>query len=99
MARARARLSPSTRRRARSSSTGIGGPHHGSRVPGLVYDCSALETAAPPQIDAVPAAVRGEPPPRHGGPLTLLRFMAARGMVTPRYVRLLIRLAWLRLRF
>jgi acetyltransferase-like isoleucine patch superfamily enzyme len=58
-----------------------------------------LETAAPPQIDAVPAAVRGEPPPRHGGPLTLLRFMAARGMVTPRYVRLLIRLAWLRLRF
>jgi acetyltransferase-like isoleucine patch superfamily enzyme len=58
-----------------------------------------LETAAPPQIDAVPAALRGEPPPRHGGPFTLLRFMAARGMLTPKYARLLIRLAWLRLRF
>jgi acetyltransferase-like isoleucine patch superfamily enzyme len=31
--------------------------------------------------------------------LTLLRFMAARGMLTPKYARLLIRLAWLRLRF
>jgi acetyltransferase-like isoleucine patch superfamily enzyme len=54
---------------------------------------------APPPIDAVPAAVRGEPPPRQGGLLALLRFMAARGMLTPKYGRLLLRLAWLKLRF
>jgi acetyltransferase-like isoleucine patch superfamily enzyme len=54
--------------------------------------------AAPPQIDAVPAAVRGEPPPRHGGPLTLARFMARHRMLTPRYARLVARLAWLKLR-
>src|SRR5205085_5779037 len=53
----------------------------------------------PPEIDAVPAAVRGEPPPRHGGPLALLRFMAAHGMLSPKYARLLLRLAWLKLRF
>jgi len=48
--------------------------------------------AAPPEIDAVPAAVRGEPPPRHGGPLALLRFMRARGMLNLEYARLLVRL-------
>ena len=56
-------------------------------------------TLAPPQIDAVPAAVRGEPPPRHGGPLALVRFMRAHGMLTPKYGRLMLRLAWLKLRF
>jgi acetyltransferase-like isoleucine patch superfamily enzyme len=54
--------------------------------------------ASPPEIDAVPAVVRGEPPPRHGGPLTLLRFMARHRMLTPKYARLLARLAWLKLR-
>jgi acetyltransferase-like isoleucine patch superfamily enzyme len=54
---------------------------------------------APPQIDAVPAAVRGEPPPRHGGPLVLLRFMRAHGMLTLKYARLILRLGWLKLRF
>jgi acetyltransferase-like isoleucine patch superfamily enzyme len=47
----------------------------------------------------VPSAVRGEPPPRHGGPLTLLRFLSARGMLTPKYARLALRLAWLKLRW
>jgi acetyltransferase-like isoleucine patch superfamily enzyme len=56
-------------------------------------------TLAPPQIDAVPAAVRGEPPPRHGGPVALMRFMRAHGMLTPKYGRLILRLAWLKLRF
>jgi acetyltransferase-like isoleucine patch superfamily enzyme len=55
--------------------------------------------SAPPEIDAVPAAVRGEPPPRHGGPLTLVRFMAAHGMLNLRYARLIARLGWLKLRF
>jgi acetyltransferase-like isoleucine patch superfamily enzyme len=52
----------------------------------------------PPEIDAVPAAVRGEPPSRRGGPLTLLRFMARHRMLTPKYARLLARLGWLKLR-
>jgi acetyltransferase-like isoleucine patch superfamily enzyme len=54
---------------------------------------------APPEIDAVPAAVRGEPPPRHGGPLVFLRFMAAHGMLNLKYARLIVRLGWLKLRF
>src|SRR4051794_12427595 len=45
------------------------------------------------------AAVRGEPPPLHGGPLTLLRFMRAHGMFSRNYARLLVRLAWLKLRW
>jgi acetyltransferase-like isoleucine patch superfamily enzyme len=43
--------------------------------------------------------VRGEPPPRHGGPLTLLRFLRAHGMLRANYARLALRLAWLKLRF
>jgi acetyltransferase-like isoleucine patch superfamily enzyme len=53
---------------------------------------------APPEIDAVPAAVRGDPPPRHGGPVALLRFMRRHGMLNLKYGRLLARLAWLKLR-
>jgi acetyltransferase-like isoleucine patch superfamily enzyme len=56
-------------------------------------------TTAPPEIDAVPAAVRGEPPPRHGGPLVLLRWMAAHGMLNLKYARLIARLGWLKLRY
>jgi acetyltransferase-like isoleucine patch superfamily enzyme len=53
---------------------------------------------APPEIDAVPAAVRGDPPPRHGGPVALLRFMRRHRMLNLKYGRLLARLAWLKLR-
>ena len=38
------------------------------------------------------------PPPRRGGPLTLLRFMRANRMLSRDYARLLARLAWLKLR-
>ena len=55
--------------------------------------------AAPLEIDAVPAAVRGEPPPRGGGALTLLRFLRAHGMLNAKYARLALRLAWLKLRW
>jgi len=55
--------------------------------------------AAPPQIEGVPAAVRGEPAPRHGGPVTLLRFLRAKGMLSPKYARLALRFAWLKLRW
>ena len=67
---------------------------------GLIYDCAAVDPAvSPPEIENVPAAVRAEPPPRRGGPLTLLRFMRRHGMLSGRYARLLLRLAWLRLRY
>ena len=54
---------------------------------------------SPPQIEGIPAAVRGEPPPRHGGPLAIVRFMARNGMLNHRYARLLLRLGWLKLRW
>ena len=43
--------------------------------------------------------VRGQPGPRRGGPLTLLRFLRAHGMLNRDYARLALRLAWLKLRF
>ncbi len=53
----------------------------------------------PPRVTGLPPHVRGEPAPRHGGPLVLLRWMRAHRMLTPNYGRLLLRLAWLKLRF
>jgi acetyltransferase-like isoleucine patch superfamily enzyme len=50
---------------------------------------------APPPGDAR-AELRAAPAPRHGGPLTLLRFMRGHRMLTPKYGRLLGRLAWRR---
>jgi acetyltransferase-like isoleucine patch superfamily enzyme len=58
---------------------------------------SVLTPSAPRGAPLPP--VRGEPPPRHGGPLTLLRFLRAHGMLRADYVRLALRLAWLKLRF
>ena len=46
-----------------------------------------------------PAALRGEPPPLRGGPRALLRFMRAHGMLDQRYARLVLRWAWLRVRW
>jgi acetyltransferase-like isoleucine patch superfamily enzyme len=45
----------------------------------------------PPPSD-VPAAVRAAPAPLHGGPPTLLRFMARNRMLSPTYAALLLRL-------
>ncbi len=53
---------------------------------------------APPPVE-VPAAVRTPPRPPHGGPLALLRFMRANGMLNHRYGLLLARLGWLKLRW
>lgn len=72
-----------------------------------------LSDTAPPAATAggsSPAAItlgpaqpgeglRRPPAPLHGGPLALLRFMRAKGMLRPSYVRLIVRYAWLRLRF
>jgi acetyltransferase-like isoleucine patch superfamily enzyme len=54
--------------------------------------------AAPP-IEGIPEAIRGEPPPREGGPLTFLRFTRAHGMLNFKYARLVVRLARLKLRW
>jgi acetyltransferase-like isoleucine patch superfamily enzyme len=52
---------------------------------------SATEpVAAPPSY--VPPELRGAPPPRDGGLLTLLRFMRGRGMLNASYARLILRL-------
>jgi acetyltransferase-like isoleucine patch superfamily enzyme len=55
-----------------------------------------LSPVDPPTVEPI---LRGEPPPLHGGPLTLLRFMRRHGMLRIGYARLLARLAWLKLRF
>jgi acetyltransferase-like isoleucine patch superfamily enzyme len=45
------------------------------------------------------APVRGGPEPLHGGPLTVLRFLRAHGMLNHRYARLALRWLWLKLRW
>jgi len=59
----------------------------------------ATEPIAAPPLDDVPPAVRGEPPPRHGGLLTLLRFMRRNRMFNLKYFGLVLRFAWLKLRW
>ena len=51
--------------------------------------------AAPPSN--LPPEIRGEPPRRHGGPLSLLRFMHRRRMLSAKYGRFLLRLGWKKL--
>ena len=53
---------------------------------------------APPEVDSPPVP-RGDPPPLRGGPLSLLRFARANGMLNLKYGRLVVRWAWLRLRW
>jgi len=58
---------------------------------------SVLTPRAP--REALPPPVRGEPPPRHGGPIALVRFLREHRMLTWGYARLALRLARLKLRF
>jgi acetyltransferase-like isoleucine patch superfamily enzyme len=46
-----------------------------------------------------PLQVRGEPAPLRGGPPALLRFMRRNGMLNLKYGRLIVRWAWLKLRW
>jgi acetyltransferase-like isoleucine patch superfamily enzyme len=52
--------------------------------------------AAPPSD--LPEEIRGEPPPRRGGLLTLLRFMRRKGMLNAKYGRLIVGLGTWKLR-
>jgi acetyltransferase-like isoleucine patch superfamily enzyme len=56
---------------------------------------------APPVPTGAPVApiFRGDPPPRHGGPIVLLRWMREHRMLSWTYARLLAKLAWLKLRW
>ena len=54
---------------------------------------------APPQPTGAQDALRLPPPPLHGGPLALLRFMAAHGMLNAKYARLVVRWLWLKVRW
>jgi acetyltransferase-like isoleucine patch superfamily enzyme len=58
---------------------------------------SATEPIAAPPSD-LPEELRGPPPPRHGGVLTLLRWMRAHGMLNLKYGRLIVRLGLVKLR-
>jgi acetyltransferase-like isoleucine patch superfamily enzyme len=57
------------------------------------------QATAQEQLESIPAAARGEPPPLHGGPVAVLRFLRANRMLTPGYAVLLARWAWLKLRW
>jgi acetyltransferase-like isoleucine patch superfamily enzyme len=58
---------------------------------------SATEPTVAPRSDPAPE-IRRPPPPLHGGPLALLRFMRRKGMLSPKYARLLLRLGRTKLR-
>jgi acetyltransferase-like isoleucine patch superfamily enzyme len=62
----------------------------------VAADTSLEAIAGPPPSDAVDG-LRGPPPPPHGGPLALLRFMRRHGMLNSKYAVLVARL--LRRRF
>jgi acetyltransferase-like isoleucine patch superfamily enzyme len=55
--------------------------------------------SAPAKPTSRPLQVRSAPAPLHGGPLALLRFMRRNGMLNRKYARLIVRWAWLKLRW
>jgi acetyltransferase-like isoleucine patch superfamily enzyme len=57
-----------------------------------------MELLADPTAPPATTHLRLPPAPPRGGPLALLRFLRANRMLRPAYVRLLVRLAWLKLR-
>jgi acetyltransferase-like isoleucine patch superfamily enzyme len=54
---------------------------------------------SPPAPPTLPPIVREAPPPLRGGPLTLLRWLHAHGMLDRHYARLGLRWLWLKLRW
>jgi acetyltransferase-like isoleucine patch superfamily enzyme len=61
---------------------------------GPAMEAATQEIAGPPPTGLDDATgLRAAPAPLHGGPLALLRFMRRHGMLTPKYARLIVRLA------
>jgi acetyltransferase-like isoleucine patch superfamily enzyme len=56
-----------------------------------VTDLATEQIAGPPPSD-LDDGLRGPPPPLHGGPVALIRFMRRHRMLTPKYARLVVRL-------
>jgi acetyltransferase-like isoleucine patch superfamily enzyme len=65
----------------------------------LVVDPAAPDTRGPVRRVSPPTVIREAPAPRHGGPLTLLRFMRDNHMFSVGYTRLLTRWLFLRVRW
>ena len=61
---------------------------------GHAMEAATREIAGPPPtgLEQHETAMRAQPAPLHGGPLTLARFMRRHGMLTPKYGRLIVRL-------
>ena len=78
-------------------SLGVGhGARQTTRARGAVRGTVA---ATAPRRTAARRASAASPPPLHGGPLALLRFLRAHGMLNLEYARLALRWAWLKLRW
>ncbi len=61
---------------------------------------ASTQTPRPPATQPVlPPIIRSGPPPRHGGPLTVLRFARRNRMFTWGYLKLAVRWLWLKLRW
>jgi acetyltransferase-like isoleucine patch superfamily enzyme len=58
-----------------------------------------VDSVLSPRRPVKPVELRGDPPPLRGGPIALLRFLRAHGMLNHRYAWLALRWAWLRLRW
>jgi acetyltransferase-like isoleucine patch superfamily enzyme len=63
---------------------------------GRLFALAGAAYHAPPMEGAT--ELRGPPPPRHGGLLTLLRFMRRKGMLNPKYLHVVLRLGYWKLR-
>src|SRR5205823_3753442 len=68
-----------------------------SSVQSVSTDRIARALEAPPA--AAPPPLRPPPAPLHGGPLTFLRFARSHNMISPGYALLIVRWAWLKLRW
>jgi acetyltransferase-like isoleucine patch superfamily enzyme len=64
-----------------------------------VEPLSLQDAPAPEAPPAAEPQVRHPPAPLHGGPLTVLRFARAHGMLNRKYARLALRWLWLKLRW
>jgi acetyltransferase-like isoleucine patch superfamily enzyme len=63
----------------------------GRNMIGGTVELATQEIAGPPPTE-MHDGLRGPPPPLHGGPIALLRFMRRNGMLNLKYARLLVRL-------